>query len=78
LVGQKAFVNAVKDDTIRVDELGKKGRKVACTQKVPIFGDGESNMITIRRLPLFDFLEIPEALAKSQFRVPSGCVITKK
>jgi len=38
----------------------------------------ESNMITIRRLPLFDFLEIPEGLSKTQFKVPSGCVVTEK
>ena len=38
----------------------------------------ENGMITIRRLPLFDFLEIPEALSKTQFKVPSGCIVTEK
>jgi hypothetical protein len=37
-------------------------------------GDGE---IVIERLPMFGFLEIPSALNK-QFRVPTGCIITKK
>ena len=34
-------------------------------------------LVTIQRLPLFDFLQIPENLHR-QFKVPSGCVITKK
>lgn len=37
----------------------------------------DSNMTTIERLPLFGFLEIPDNLNK-QFKIPSGCSITKK
>jgi len=40
--------------------------------------DHEKGMITIRRMPLFDFLEIPAALSEIQYKVPSGCIITKK
>lgn len=39
--------------------------------------DGDGDVITIKRMPLFGFLEIPEALNK-QFKIPSGCVITQK
>ncbi len=39
--------------------------------------DGNNGEITISRLPLFGFLEIPEALNK-QFKIPSGCVLTEK
>lgn len=39
--------------------------------------DDSSEQITIKRLPLFGFLSIPESLNK-QFRVPTGCVITEK
>ena len=31
----------------------------------------------ISRLPLFNFLEIPDHLNK-QFKVPAGCVVTEK
>jgi hypothetical protein len=37
----------------------------------------EDGMVTIQRLPLFGFLEIPQALSK-QFKIPSGCVLTEK
>ena len=37
----------------------------------------EPNMLEIRRMPLFDFLHIPESLNR-QFKVPTGCVITEK
>ncbi len=33
--------------------------------------------VMISRLPLFGFLEIPEALNK-QFKIPSGCIITER
>jgi hypothetical protein len=39
-------------------------------------GSEDGEMI-IERMPMFGFLEIPSALNK-QFRVPAGCVITKK
>jgi hypothetical protein len=35
------------------------------------------DQVTISRLPLFGFLEIPEVLNK-QFKVPSGCIITEE
>jgi hypothetical protein len=37
----------------------------------------DDGMVTIQRLPLFGFLEIPQALSK-QFKIPSGCVLTEK
>ena len=37
----------------------------------------DDDQLTICRLPLFGFLEIPEVLNK-QFKVPSGCVITEE
>lgn len=33
--------------------------------------------MTIERMPMFGFLEIPEGLNK-QFKVPSGCEITEE
>lgn len=35
------------------------------------------NEVTIARMPMFGFLEIPETLNK-QFKIPAGCVITEK
>lgn len=37
----------------------------------------ESDEMTIQRMPMFGFLEIPEGLNK-QFKVPSGCEITEE
>ncbi len=48
------------------------------TRKTTTTQDIDTGMITIRRLPLFDFLEIPAALSTTQYKVPSGCIITKK
>ena len=54
------------------NEKGMKGKSSTLPQDV------DKGMITIRRLPLFDFLEIPAALSETQYKVPSGCIITKK
>ena len=35
------------------------------------------DMVTIERLPLFGFLEVPQELTK-QFKIPSGCIVTEK
>lgn len=37
----------------------------------------DKDTVTISRLPLFGFLEIPASLNK-QFKLPSGCTITEK
>jgi len=37
-------------------------------------GNGEGDMV-IERMPLFDFLTIPDDL-KKKFNVPKGCVVT--
>ncbi len=38
---------------------------------------GGDDEMTIRRMPMFGFLEIPDNLNK-QFKIPSGCIITEK
>lgn len=40
-------------------------------------GKDSEDEITIQRMPMFGFLEVPESMNK-QFKVPSGCVITEK
>ena len=37
--------------------------------------DGDD--VVIGRMPLFDFLEIPDSI-NQQFRLPQGCVVTKE
>ena len=40
-------------------------------------GLDDKNQQIIRRLPLFNFLQIPENLNK-QFKIPNGCIITER
>lgn len=37
----------------------------------------DANDMVIGRMPLFDFLEIPDSI-NQQFRLPQGCVVTKE
>ena len=37
----------------------------------------EGDDMVIGRMPLFDFLEIPDSINK-QFRLPQGCIVTKE
>lgn len=37
----------------------------------------ESDDMVIGRMPLFDFLEIPDSINK-QFTLPQGCIVTKE
>ena len=43
----------------------------------PTANANDDDMVTIQRMPLFGFLEIPKSLSQ-QFKVPTGCVLTEK
>lgn len=53
------------------------GDSYSCQEASNANSSENNEDITISRLPLFGFLEIPETLNK-QFRVPSGCLISEK
>lgn len=55
-------------------QRGSKPLVAVPVEKKP---QNDGNQITISRMPMFGFLQIPEALNK-QFKVPSGCVITEE
>jgi hypothetical protein len=39
--------------------------------------DADGGDVVIGRMPLFEFLEIPDSINK-QFRLPQGCIVTKE
>jgi hypothetical protein len=56
----------------------KPGKPMICAPKKKTQdGGGKDSEITITRIPMFGFLEVPDSLRK-QFKVPSGCKITEK
>jgi DNA repair and recombination protein RAD54 and RAD54-like protein len=58
-------------------DQSKSNRNSLSSKSISSREDEDSGDITISRMPLFGFLEIPEALNK-QFKIPSGCLITEK